>query len=658
MTLLEFAQKNNMNANELLDLLIFDGFPVSGIEDEIDNRLIQHLLENLGLDKKKNKKKNIGLSQKKKIKQKNNKYEQEKNISQKQTFLYEGKMTIAECIALTNLSAAIFINFFLKRNKLYSMHSLLSNEEVKEFAMENNIPLVPRINQENKSVIEDVLNAKNNINGDFKRNPIVTIVGHVDHGKTTLLDKIRHENIAKQEKGGITQHIGAYEIEYNKQGITFLDTPGHEAFNSLRQRGIVIADIGILVVAADDGVKEQTIESIKILLEMKIQIIVVITKIDKKNKKTTDNILNELNQCGIVSEAWGGSVPVVEVSAFSGEGVSLLLETILLISDLADLKVNLNDNAYGYILETKKDKGLGFVSTIILQKGLFLVGDAYFTSSTWGKVIVAYDCKMKKVKKLYPGRPYVINGFFKLPIVGSFIEKASLQEAKKRIEGISIELSNEKKYAFINQDIPKLKIKNIILKTDTYSSLQAIEKSIGKYIDNADFYYKPNIIIASIGDITENDIARAEFTNAVIFGFNINKIMNSSILDNIKKHNIQVLYFDVIYGLLDYLENEIKEEKNKEPELKKIGEIQVLKLFHIKTVGLIIGFKVLQGIVKIGSVGKVLSNQVFIGKGIIKSLEKEKHQVKELSKGHEGALALSGFNNVQENDIIEIYCDK
>jgi translation initiation factor IF-2 len=656
MTLLEFAIKYNTDANELLELLVFEGFPINTIDDEIDDRLIKYLLEFAGIDqkkgsKKKSKHKSGGHSYRSNIKE-------EKPVS-KQNILYEEKMTIAECVEHTDFSAAAIINFFLKKNKLYSIHSLLTVEEVAEFAAENNIKLIKKVDENNQAIVEDVIHAKNTQGGNFKRNPIVTIVGHVDHGKTTLLDKIRQENVAQNEKGGITQHIGAYEIKYNNQDITFIDTPGHEAFNALRERGITIADIGILVVAADDGVKPQTIESIKILQEMKIEIIIALTKIDKKNRKTTEAILNELHQYGILTTMWGGEISIVELSAFTGEGISTLLETITIMAELADLKTNTNTDAFGYILETKKDKGLGFVSTIILQKGKLQIGDAYYTSTTWGKVIVAYNSAMQKVSLLYPGKPYIINGFDNLPIVGSFLAGASLHDAKRRSLEMGMQQSRvENKQSLLQNEIPKARIKNIIIKADVFSSLQAIEKNIAKYVNDANFYYKPNILSSGIGEITENDIIMAIHSNAVIYLFNTPKINNQTLVDMIKKNNVQVLSFDIIYGLFDHLEAEIKEEKNKEPILNKIGEVQVLKLFNIKNVGLIIGFKVLQGIVKLGATGKVISNKIFVSKGIIKSLEKEKHQVKELTKGHEGALLLSNVNNVLEGDIIEIYTDK
>ena len=654
MTLLEFATKYQADAYELLEMLIFEGFPINNIDDEIDDRLTKHLLEVFGSKRKHNKKKNI---YKNNIVQK--KTDTNDNVKFEKKFLYKDKMIISECIETSGCSAANIINFFIKNGKLYSMQTVLSINEVLEFAIANNINVIDRIHKASDDMLQNILSAKSNETGSFYRNPIVTIVGHVDHGKTTLLDKIRKENVAKNEKGGITQHIGAYEIEYNNKCITFLDTPGHEAFNALRKRGITIADIGILVIAADDGLKPQSIESIKILQELKIQIIVAITKIDKKGRKSTDSILSELNQYGIVCEAWGGNTPVVEVSAFSGLGIAELLENIILISDLSELKTSIDIDAYGFILETKKDKGLGFISTIILQRGLLNIGDAYFTSSTWGKIIVAYDSKFQKVNKLYPGKPYLINGFAQLPLVGSFIQKASLLDARKR--SAEYNLANEqsdKNYIFINNNISKSRIFNIIVKGDVSSSLQAIEKSLEKYITDEDFYFKPNIILSGIGDIVENDINMAIHAKAAIYGFNINKITNPNLLDILKINNIEVNYFDVIYSLFDDLESKIKKEKNNEPELIQIGELKVLKLFNIKTVGLIIGFRVLNGKVKLGALGKVYSNNEYIGKGQIKSLEKDKYQVKELTKDHEGALSLHGITNIQENDIIEIYFEK
>lgn len=639
-TLKDFALKYNMNAEELLELLIFEGFPISHIDSEIDESLHKYLLE---YSNKSNKK---GFFKKYKSNiQKGLVKEIKKNI------LYKRPMTISECAKTTQFSVSYYINFFLKKKKLYSISSFLSIEDISKFASEHDIEVIEE--NESKKEVNIILKNKTNIEGDYVRNPIVVVVGHVDHGKTTLLDVIRNQSIAKSEKGGITQHIGAYEVSFSDRSITFLDTPGHEAFIALRSRGVTIADIAILVIAADDGIKPQTIESIKILKEMKVNIIIAITKIDKVGQKNFDHLYTDLTKYDLVPESWGGNIPIIFVAATKNQGIKELLEAILLIAELADLKTKLNTNATGYILESKMEKGRGAIATIILQAGNMQIGDTFYANTTWGKIITAYDSNNKKIVKLYPGKPYVISGFDSMPFVGSYIIQSDLKTAKAKAS-----LNKEKEIIKNNKTINNIDIAknyNIVIKADVYSSLQALDKMIEDYQNNDKFFYKPNIIYRGVGEINANDISMASSGNAKIYSFNIKKVNDKSILSAIKENNIEIFYFDVIYSLLDHIEKNIEKEKTNIIELKKIGELEVLKIFFIKSIGQIIGFRVLNGIVKPGSVAKVYRNKEFIGKGNIKSLEKERVSVKELGKGYEGALSLNSHFDIEKSDIIEIY---
>lgn len=647
MTLKDFAIKYNMNPEELLELLIFEDFPINAIDSEIDDRLFQYLLE---YSNKNNKKKLHKKSFKHNIK-KIQEQGQPKKIG---NVLYNRSMTIAECTQTTEYSASYFINFFLKRKKLYSINSFLSVGDITEFSKEHNISIFEN-DALKKNNTNTILEKKIKNEGKYLRNPIVVVVGHVDHGKTTLLDTIRKKNVAASEKGGITQHIGAYEIEVNSKFITFLDTPGHEAFTALRSRGVTIADIAILVVAADDGIKPQTIESIKMLQEMRVHVIVAITKIDKAAQKSYDHIYTELTQYNIIPEAWGGSIPVVFVSATKNEGINELLETILLIADLADLKTSLEGNAFGYVLESKMEKGRGAVATVILQSGVFSIGDAYYANTVCGKLVSAFDCNNKKVNELYPGKPYIISGFMDIPLVGSNIIQADLKTARVRAQENkeSIAIKNYKTISNVDSS----KNYNIIIKADAYSSLQAIDKAIENYQMSDKFFYKPYVIHKGIGELNANDINMAISGEAKIYAFSIKKISDKDILDLIKDNDVVIQYYDVIYALLENIEKNIEKEKTNVVELKKIGELQVLKLFSVKHVGQIIGFKVLNGIVKPGCVGKVIRNNVLICKSTIKSLEKERISVKELSKGYEGALSFNSNIIINEADIIEIYSE-
>ncbi len=659
MTLKDFAIKYNLNSQELLDLLIFEKFPIQTIDDDIDNRLLKYLLE---YTNKKNKNKSYQKNKKNIL---NNSYninknDQKEKSTKKEIFLYDTPMTINECINLTDLSASFYINFYLKRKKLMSINSLLTKEEIITFAEENNIPIIKKEINNQANTINDVLDKKINVKGKEKRNPIVVIVGHVDHGKTTLLDTIRKKAVAKSEKGGITQHVGAYEVEYNNQSITFLDTPGHEAFTALRSRGVTIADIAILVIAADDGIKPQTIESIKMLKQLKVSVIIAITKIDRSENKNFDNIYTNLTSFDLIPESWGGDVPVVFICAPKEEGISQLLETIALVAEMQDLRTNIDINASGYILETKMEKGKGIVATILLQEGKLKIGDSFYCNDVWGKISSCINSNGQNCTNIIPGKPYIISGFSDFPEVGENIIQSDLKLAKDRAEEYRCSKLNQKnnlqqKNMLANNNHKKPY--NIIIKADVFSSLQAIENAIEAFKVNVSMYYSPVIINQSLGEITENDINMAYNSYSVIYLFNIRKNINKELSDLIEKYKINIMHFDVIYHMLEHIEKEIKEEKNKEPILKKIGEVIVLKLFAIKGIGQIVGFRVLQGIIKINATAMVYRNKIFVGKGIIRSLQKEKQSVKELTKGNEGAFSLPAITTFEEQDIIEIYSE-
>jgi translation initiation factor IF-2 len=657
MTLKDFAIKYNINSQELLDLLIFEKFPIQSIDDEIDNRLLKYLLEYT------NKKQSKTLQKNKKYKysQTNNSYSKntenkEKKTVKKEFFLYSIPMTIAECVNLTDFSPSHYINFFLKKKKLYSINSLLSTDDIIAFSEEHNIKIIDKeIEKTNESNIIE----KKATHGTELRNPIVVVVGHVDHGKTTLLDTIRKKSVAKSEKGGITQHVGAYEVLYNNKAITFLDTPGHAAFTALRTRGITIADIGILVISVEDGIKPQTVESIKILKELKVNVIVALTKIDRIESKNYDNILTQLTTFDLIPEVWGGNIAIIPICAPKEQGISELLETILLISELADLKTNTLINASGYVLETKMEKGKGIVATILLQEGKLKIGDYFYCDDIWGKVTSCFSMQGESIKEMLPGKPYSINGFNDFPEVGGNLIQGDLKTVKEKSDFNKNNKLKEKsnlqqKNSLLNNN---KQIYNIIIKADVFSSLQAICQAVETLKDNNTMFYAPIIMHQGLDEITENDINIAINTKSVIYRFNLKKQINKEIVDLIEITKILVISFDIIYHLLEHIEKEIKEEKNKEPVLKKIGDVFVLKLFAIKNIGQIVGFKVTQGIIKVGAIAMVFRNKTLVGKGTIRSLQKEKMSVKELTKGNEGAFSLPAINNFQLEDVIEIYSE-
>lgn len=653
MILKEFAKKYHLDPQELLDLLIFEKFPIQSIEDEIDDRLLKYLLEYT------NKKNKFTKNKKNYQENKYNSYSRFNKPTEKkeQLVLLNKSYSIAECMTETKLLASQFISFFLKRKKLYSINSILSQEEVKEFAAENNIAIIEKkeilINESTQKTIDKKSIGSNvDISNTEMRPPVVVVVGHVDHGKTTLLDTIRKKHVAKSEKGGITQHVGAYQVTWHNKEITFLDTPGHEAFTALRMRGITIADIAILVVAADEGIKPQTIESIRMLKELKVQIILALTKIDRDENANYDNIFQKMTSYDLIPEVWGGNIPVVKISAIKNIGIEELLETIVLLSDITDLKIKTNVPAIGYILETNMSKGKGIVATILLQEGRLKIGDGFVVQSTWGKVNTIIDSHGKAIKEALPGCPCIISGFSSFPKVGAYLQQSDLKLAKKQAEeyALSENKKNDSQNIFLNNKKPY----NIIIKTDVFSSLQAIEKSIQVLQQDQNATYCPVVISQEVGEVNENDINYAINCHSAIYLFNIKKTTQNDLLQLIERHHIKIYSFDVIYHLLEHIEKEINEDKHKELVLKKIGDLLIIKIFQIKNFGLVIGFKVVQGIAKLNAPVLIYRNKLLIGKGTIKTLQKDKNAIKELTKGNEGAMSVLGYSDFVDGDSIEV----
>jgi translation initiation factor IF-2 len=645
MTLKEFSEKYELNANELLEILIFENHEIKNIEEEISDALLIYLLDY--------------VNKKPKIKSKVASFKVNRNskgIKSRKEDLFISVLKLDEpsislCSKNSGLSIAAIISFFIKRGKLYSISTVLTEEEVLELGKEFKINVEKNKKEDlNKKIENKDLEYSSKEKKAHNRQPVVVVVGHVDHGKTTLLDLIRKKSVAKSEKGGITQHIGAYEVINNNKKITFLDTPGHAAFTSLRGRGISVADIAILVIASDDGVMPQTIESIKMLKEINTTTIVAFTKSDKKEKQEKEKLYKQLTENGIVPEEWGGDVSCINVSGLTGDGITELLEIINLTSEMMDLKCFLDVSPIGYVLESRIDRGRGPIGTIILQNGVLKTGDVFCVNDVVGKVSNMYDSIGNSLKEIAPAKPFVLCGFESLPDVGQIIKVGVPKEIKMEAEAARIN-KNLNKRKTDGASIEKEKIFNIFLKTDVFSSLQAIEQAI-KNISLSSFY-KPNIISASVGTITENDVTLAAATGSIIYAFNTK--IESGVDQLIEQLKIKVLYFDVIYHLLENLEEKIKNEKKPKTTLKKIGDLLALKIFDIKGVGKIIGFRVLSGLVKQNSYVIVKRDKNKVGEGGIKGLQKDKKSVKELTKGYEGAISVDGFSDWQEQDQIEVY---
>ncbi|MCK9542973.1 MAG: translation initiation factor IF-2 [Novosphingobium sp.] len=511
---------------------------------------------------------------------------------------------------------------------------ITNEEEIKntESNILNNIPS-PLESTEKGNLVEKI--------------PIVVVIGHVDHGKTTLLDFIRDTKVAAKEKGGITQHLGAYEVNIDQGNMVFLDTPGHEAFSTLRIRGLKAADIAILIVAADDGVKPQTIEAINHAKSVGLPIIVAINKIDKASAKQIDIVEQQLSKYNLIKEEWGGNTPIVHISAKEGTGVDQLLEIIALQSQLMELKANISVPARGYILESKSEKGRGPVATVISQNGILKIGDYFFAGNTYGKVNALVNSFGKRIKQAEPSIPVLVSGFNEMPHAGDIFRVVSAQEYKKKPENKfrKSELESKPKNVYSESGI------NIIVKSDNASSQEALLKSIMKLSSSLD--QKFNIVYSGLSDITESDVILALDTKSMIYAFHVKALPNA--LNIIAKNNITVKYFDIIYNLLEDLEAVSESLKPIKYISKKIGQGSVIKVFNIKSLGKVAGVYVKSGkFIKDGKIVIIRDNQK-IGEGQIKSLEREKRSVKEVNTGYEFALLTDDFQDWQLEDIIECY---
>ena len=488
-----------------------------------------------------------------------------------------------------------------------------------------------------------------------ERPPVVTVMGHVDHGKTTLLDTIRKTDVAAREKGGITQHIGAYKIKLeNGKEITFLDTPGHEAFTTLRARGSKVADIAVLVVAADDGVKPQTVEAINHAKSANVPIIVAINKIDKPGADP-ERVKRELAQYNLIPEEWGGDTIMVPVSAKTGKNIEELLENILLVAEILELKANPNKPAIGTVIESKLDPRKGAVATVLIENGTLKRGDYFVAGYTWGKVRAMFDERGKSLNEAGPGTPVEILGFNEVPRAGDkFIVKSSEREARQLAEQRKQKLQEEMlaKRRLHLENLQDAKEINIILKADVQGSLEAIMKSIEE-IDKKFENVNINIIHSGIGAITESDVMLAAASNGIVIGFNVRP--DAAARRAAEEEEVDIKIYGIIYDLIEDLEKALKGllEPKKREEL--LGICEVKKIFRIRGVGTVAGCIVIEGVIRRNSKARLVRDGVVIYDGEITSLKRFKEDVKEVAKGYECGLMLKDFNDIKPGDQIESY---
>lgn len=568
------------------------------------------------------------------------------------------KLTIKELADKMKMQPSVIIKKLFLAGQVVTLNTEVSYEEAENIAIEYDIICEKEVQVD---VIEELLKEEEeDVSKMVKRPPVVCVMGHVDHGKTSLLDAIRKTNVTDKEAGGITQAIGAYTVNVNNAKITFLDTPGHEAFTAMRMRGANATDIAILVIAADDGVKPQTVEAINHAKAAGVEIIVAVNKIDKPTANV-EKVKQELMEYELVPTDWGGSTEFVPVSAKSGDGIEDLLETILLTAEILELKANKKRKARGLVIEAELDKGRGPVATILVQKGTLKIGDFVSAGASYGKVRAMIDDKGKRVKEAGPSMPVEILGLSDVPAAGevflahdsdktakSYAETYLSQHREQMLADTRVRMSLDDLFSQIKEG--DLKELNLVVKADVQGSVEAVKQSLLK-LSNEEVVVK--CIHGGVGAINESDVTLASASNAIIIGFNVKPDVQAKA--TAEREKVDVRLYDVIYKAIEDVERAMKGMLAPVYEEKVTGHAEVRQIFKASAVGNIAGSYVLDGEFKRESLIRISREGEQIYEGKLASLKRFKDDVKEVRAGFECGFVFEGFDQIQELDIVEAY---
>ncbi len=577
------------------------------------------------------------------------------NTVEENVITYTENMTVQDLADRLNISGTELVKKLIALGLMVALNQPIDYENASIIAMEYNKVLKKEETQDITNFEEfEIVDEEKNL---IPRPPVVTIMGHVDHGKTTLLDTIRHSKIVDKEFGGITQHIGAYQIDHNGNKITFIDTPGHAAFTEMRARGASITDIVIIIVAADDGVMPQTKEAVDHALAANAPIIVAVNKIDKPDANP-ERIMTEMAEINVTPESWGGNVPFVNISAKTGEGLDLLLETIQATSEVLDLKANPNRYAIGTVIESKIDKNIGGVASLLIQTGTLRIGDPVVVGTFHGKVRTMKNDQGQSIVEAGPSMPVEITGLSGTPSAGDKFMAFETESEAKTVAEKRANQAKENKYkknnvslddlfSHINSGIKEI---NVVLKADVKGSEEAVKNALEK-IDVEGV--KVKVIRSGIGTITESDVVLANASNAIIIGFNVSP--NNLTKEMAKEYNVDLRLYTIIYKAVEEMELAMKGLLDPEFEEHILGSAEIRKIFKFSKVGNIAGSYVTDGIIRNASQARLIRDGVIIYDGKIASVQREKDSVKEVKKGFECGITLENYTDIRVGDIIENY---
>ncbi len=663
----QIAKEFGMSSKQLIKQMQEFGIEVSSHMSTVESeeiKIFKEILSSKEVEKEPNKSKCENKKTKNKKNKSNNKKDEtlknneQNNNKNMKVIEIEESIVVKDLAEKMDISPNQLISKLMTLGVMANINQDIDSDTASVIADEFGY-LIEKISKEEEKDFTIQLDVEDNEKDLELRPPIVTVMGHVDHGKTSLLDAIRETHVTEREAGGITQHIGASTVEINNNKIVFLDTPGHEAFTAMRARGAQVTDIAVLVVAADDGVMPQTVEAINHSKAANVPIIIAVNKIDKLGANP-DRVKQELTEYGLVPEEWGGDTIIVHVSALKKQGIDELLEMILLVAEMQELKANPNRNAVGTIIESELDKGRGSVATVIIQKGTLKVGDAIVSGTAYGKVRSMIDEKGKRVRKVGPASAVEISGFSEVPNAGDRMyvveeEKIGRDIAKKEEDKIKQEkLKATKKVSLddLFDQIKKGEVKdlNLIIKADVKGSIEAVKQSLQK-LSNEEV--KVNTIHGGVGAISETDINLASASNAIVIGFNVRP--TTSAMNLAKRENVDIRTYRIIYNAIEDVEAAINGML--EPEYKEvvIGRAEVRATFKVPNIGTVAGIYVQNGKITRNSTARLLRDNIVIHEGEISSLKRFKNDVKEVASGYEGGLGIYNYNDIKEGDIIEAY---